>query len=79
MTSDDEFVGHFINHQPDVEHLSKVANPLLLTLLNVSHGLEYLLNQEYLEDEFEYWFEHGVFQYATLVELVLENPDNCLM
>ena len=28
-------------------------------------------------DEFEYWFEHGVFQYATLIEVVLQEPESC--
>jgi Rapamycin-insensitive companion of mTOR RasGEF_N domain len=57
MTTDPDFVAKFVTLQPDLEHLSNVANPLLLTLLDVPHGLEYLLEQEYLEDEFDYWFE----------------------
>lgn len=79
MTTDKDFVAHFVTLQPDLEHLSNVANPLLLTLLDVPQGVEYLLEQGYLDDEFEYWFENGVFQYSTIVELVLQNPDNCAM
>ncbi|KAI8907215.1 Rapamycin-insensitive companion of mTOR, N-term-domain-containing protein [Gorgonomyces haynaldii] len=73
MENNDEFIHEFIAYQPDLEHLSTVANTLLLRLMNVPAGLEYLMDQEYLEDEFDYWFEHGVFQYIPAVEQHLEN------
>jgi hypothetical protein len=47
--------------------------------LDVPQGLQYLQDMGYLEDEFQYWFEHGVYQYATLVEIVLQDVNNCQM
>jgi hypothetical protein len=79
MANDIDFVANFVFLQPDLEHLSVVANPLLLTLLDVPQGVKYLHDMGYLEDEFQYWFEHGIYQYATLVEIVLQDPENCAM
>ena len=79
LTKNNNFIDQFVKQKPDLGHLSKVANQFLLTLLDVPFGLHYLIQNRYFEEEFTYWFEHGIFQYATLVELVLENPSSCEM
>lgn len=70
------FVTLFVKNQPDLEHLSNSANQLLLNLLDVPEGLEYLIANDYLQSEFDYWFDYGVFQYVTLVELALQNSSS---
>lgn len=67
------FVVSFARTCPDLEYLCSVSNHTVLTFLSVPNGFQFLLDQKYLMDEFDYWCESGNFQYVAQVEGALQD------
>ncbi len=50
---------------PDIQHLGFFDCTILLDFLALPQGFLYL-NPNFIEGEFKYWIEHGVYQYVDL-------------
>jgi hypothetical protein len=71
----DDFLTKFLSIHPNLDFLSIKANHVLLQLLNVPQGYQQLLQSEILDEEIDFWFDGGVFQYVPKVEILLADSD----
>ena len=60
---------------PDIEHLASQDSTILMEILKVSSGYQYLLHQGYVDLEIKYWFEYGVYQYVITADTFM-NMEN---
>jgi hypothetical protein len=54
---DDDFLERFLEHHPNIDFFTANDISILYRFLEISPGFQYLKNNDFLREEFNYWLE----------------------
>ncbi|KAI8898408.1 Rapamycin-insensitive companion of mTOR, middle domain-containing protein [Globomyces pollinis-pini] len=75
-TTNQKFLESVILCKPNISQITQFDNSIVYQFLRYPEGVQFLTESKYIQEELNYWYEHGLYQYVTATELFMQDIDS---